>query len=236
MLLMTASLPDDRLQAIKSVLLRRGIELPQIPAAPLDSELWPRYHRQGPVDRRDPLPGIRADIESLADKAKVLWVCNTVDRAIAAADNAFDLAPIIYHSRFRYEDRVTQHKRVVAAFEPCRNGPVLACCTQVAEMSLDLKGVTLLVTELAPVPALIQRLGRLNRQANKTSPTCPFLVTDVGENHLPYRATELDSAQSGLPVLGTVTFRRTICRRHGSKAILVRQRSPSRRLGSMEVP
>jgi len=32
-------------------------------------------------------------------------------------------------------------------------------------MSLDLKGVTLLVTELAPVPALIQRLGRLNRQA-----------------------------------------------------------------------
>lgn len=35
-----------------------------------------------------------------------------------------------------------------------------------AEMSLDLSA-TLLVTDLAPVPALIQRLGRLNRRAEE---------------------------------------------------------------------
>jgi CRISPR-associated endonuclease/helicase Cas3 len=197
-LLMTASLPRARLLALRELLRRRNVELPTYPKATLDSELWKRYHRQGAVDSRDPLPEIR---DELARGGKVLWVCNTVDRVMAAADVARDLRPFIYHSRFRYEDRVQRHKEVVEAFDPKTAGPVLACCTQVAEMSLDLKGVTLLVTELAPVPALIQRLGRLNRQATAASAAQPFIVI-VPDGHLPYTPADLEAAQQWLAALG----------------------------------
>ena len=197
-LLMTASLPRARLDALREVVKRRNRELPMYPVTPLDSELWKRYRRQGAVDARDPLSEGRAE---LARGGKVLWVCNTVDRVMAAADATQDGKPKIYHSRFRYEDRVERHKEVVAAFSPEAPGPVLACCSQVAEMSLDLKGVTLLVTELAPVPALIQRLGRLNRQATAETGTRPFIVIEP-DGHLPYTPADLEAARQWLRALG----------------------------------
>jgi len=197
-LLMTASLPKARLLALQELMKRRKAALPVFPVAPLASELWPRYRRQGEVAARDPLSDIA---EELARGGKVLWVCNTVDRVMAAADAAQDWKHKIYHSRFRYEDRVQRHTEVVGAFDPKAAGPVLACCSQVAEMSLDLKGVTLLVTELAPVPALIQRLGRLNRQATAESGTRPFIVTEP-DGHLPYTPAELEAARQWLAALG----------------------------------
>jgi CRISPR-associated endonuclease/helicase Cas3 len=98
-----------------------------------------------------------------------------------------DCQPLVYHSRFRYEDRVARHAEVVGAFDRQQSEPALAVCTQVAEMSLDLSA-TLLVTDLAPVPALIQRLGRLNRWAMPPDagasmpPTRPFVVTEPLDN------------------------------------------------------
>ena len=109
----------------------------------------PRYHKLA-VPGNDPLYVIQREIEG---GGKVLWVCNTVGRVMDAADKAKDLGPLLYHSRYRYEDRVGRHKDVVEAFTPEHRGPALAICSQVAEMSLDLKGCTLLVTDLAPVPA-----------------------------------------------------------------------------------
>ena len=50
-------------------------------------------------------------------------------------------------------------------------------CSQVAEMSLDLSA-DLLVTDLAPAPALIQRLGRLNRRAEDGDPTAMRLCME----------------------------------------------------------
>jgi CRISPR-associated endonuclease/helicase Cas3 len=139
----------------------------------------------------------------LAVGGKELWVCNTVKRVMDAFEHLAGAKAkrLIYHSRFRYEDRVQRHKEVVAAFTPESPGPVVACCTQVAELSLDLKGVTLLVTELAPVPALIQRLGRLNRQARTGDPARPFIVVEP-EGHLPYTPAELDAARQWLAALG----------------------------------
>ena len=97
-----------------------------------------------------------------------------------------------------------QHRRVIDAFKS--KGPALACCTQVAEMSLDLSA-TLLVTELAPVPALIQRLGRLNRRAEEGDPTRPFIVIEPMNDDgspavLPYTPQELKDAKKWLEDLG----------------------------------
>ena len=197
-LLMTASLPNAREEALfRTIRDVHGFNLDPIPG-PKELEELPRYHKLAAVGN-DPLPLIEAELQV---GGKVLWVCNTVGRVVNAAERAKGFGPLIYHSRFRYEDRVKQHKRVVEAFTPEHHGPVLAICSQVAEMSLDLKGCTLLVSDLAPVPGLIQRLGRLNRQTRPGDPTRPFVVLELDNAsrgwNLPYTPDDLDAARAWL--------------------------------------
>ena len=194
-LLMTASLPTPREEALREVLRKfRGIELTPI-EGPEDFETRPRYHRLD-VPGGDPLPRIVVEVKA---GGKVLWVSNVVNRVMASADRATaaGLTPLIYHSRFKYEHRVRRHKAVIDAFKTDDKKGVLACTSQVCEMSLDLKGCTLLVTESATVPAIIQRLGRLNRQAEKGHPTKPFVVLEP-ENCLPYTPADLEAATAWL--------------------------------------
>ena len=197
-LLMTASLPKPREEALcRTVRDVHGLNLEPIPG-PKELEELPRYHKLAAADN-DPLPLIQSEIQR---GGKVLWVRNTVGRVMDAADKAKDFGPLLYHSRYRYEDRVEQHERVVRAFTPEHHGPALAICSQVAEMSLDLKGCTLLVTDLAPVPALIQRLGRLNRHAEPGDQTRPFVVLELDTKargwHLPYTESDLAPARAWL--------------------------------------
>ena len=181
-LLMTASLPAPREEALRNVLEQLGRPFEPI-SGPPELEERPRY-KKAAVAGNDPLRLVQ---ETLAAGGKVLWVCNTVGRVMDAADRARASGPLIYHSRFKYQDRVARHKAVIDAFDPKKNpGKALAICSQVAEMSLDLSA-DLLVTDLAPVPALIQRLGRLNRRAEAGGPTKPFVIVEVGpDTYAPY--------------------------------------------------
>jgi CRISPR-associated endonuclease/helicase Cas3 len=129
--------------------------------------------------------------EELEAGGKVLWVCNQVNSAIAVYQEAKQrgIYSLLYHSRFRYEDRVRHHRDVVDAFKPGQNKPVLAIATQVAEMSLDLSA-TLLVSQIADPAGLIQRLGRLNRRYCGHALDAIFYPDDkVG---YPYSQKELD--------------------------------------------
>jgi CRISPR-associated endonuclease/helicase Cas3 len=163
-LLMTASLSAARLEAIRRVLAAQGEELCTI-AGDSRLESLERYRFRGLVD--DPIDAIR---ETIALGGKVLWVSNTVRQCIRAFAKllAGGMNPIPYHSRYRYIDRLKRHSAVIEAFRS--TGPALAVTTQVCEISLDLSA-DLLVTEIAPIPALIQRLGRLNRRASPDRPT-----------------------------------------------------------------
>jgi CRISPR-associated endonuclease/helicase Cas3 len=184
-LLMTASLPESRQAALREVLGH----LDPIPGQ-TDLEQLPRY-RKHLLTIKDPLEVVHNTLDA---GGKVLWVCNTVGRVMNAARMMADRSPLIYHSRFKYEDRVERHRDVIAAFK--MDGPAQAICSQVAEMSLDLSA-DLLVTDLAPVPALIQRLGRLNRRAKLGDPTKPFAVVEP-DGPLPYALNELIAARDWL--------------------------------------
>ncbi len=182
-LLMTASLPQSRFDALKDALSSIGESLDTI-AGPTDLETLPRYKR---LISNDPWAVVE---QSFRDNGKVLWVANTVGRALGIADEASarGFQPLVYHSRFRYEDRVRQHGKIISAFR--QDGPVFAIATQVAEMSLDLSA-DLLVTDLAPVPSLIQRLGRLNRRSTPRNPKPPkpFLIIEP-DTAAPYKSQE----------------------------------------------
>lgn len=183
-LLMTASLPEPRRRSLVAALRKLHPDVSEADlltpiTGPSDLEELPRYQR---LDVADVDQLVREEVQR---GGRVLWVCNTVDRAMSAADRVSDLTPMIYHSRFKYADRVEQHKAVVAAFKlATQSHGCVAISTQVAEMSLDLQAATLLVTDLCPVPSLIQRLGRLNRSARPPLPGCdppstrPFCIIE----------------------------------------------------------
>jgi CRISPR-associated endonuclease/helicase Cas3 len=200
-LLMTASLPEHRLERLKSVAEDRG-GLVCIPG-PQDLEKLERY-KQLVIDREEVVAQVQHEYES---GGKVLWVSNTVDRTMSAYDQCrhFAQSNTVYHSRFRYIDRVRRHSAVIGAFQDLSKHAI-AWTSQVAEMSLDLS-CTLLVTELAPISALIQRLGRLNRRATRrTDLIRPFIVIEpLNKNgelaHLPYLPEELAEAKRWLSQL-----------------------------------
>jgi CRISPR-associated endonuclease/helicase Cas3 len=198
-LLMTASLQRERLRRIEGLLAGRGEAL-EIVEGPEDLETVKRYSIVA-AGRTPPWAEVT---KLLREGGKVLWVANTVEKARAIARDAGaqlreGTEPLIYHSRYRYIDRVAHHKSVVDAFDPSRNkGAALAITTQVCEVSLDISA-DMLVTDVAPIPALIQRMGRVNRREPSTAPR-PVYVTDVDRPD-PYTGDEIALARRWLDEL-----------------------------------
>ncbi|MHB1529965.1 MAG: CRISPR-associated helicase Cas3' [Acidiferrobacteraceae bacterium] len=194
-LLMSASLPTQR----KSILLSHVGNIEQIPA-PKDLEAIPRYEFQWAEPGDAVLNVVR---EHVVAGNKVLWVCNTVARAqsIFAEARRLEVNTKTYHSRFKYEDRKQRHRDVVDAFGPGERSGLLAVTTQVAEMSLDLDA-DVLVSEVAPISALIQRLGRLNRRVTPEQPGKPRTVLFLEPcNERPYKEDELALAKQWIEAL-----------------------------------
>lgn len=93
-----------------------------------------------------------------------------------------------YHSRFRLKDRRDRHQQTVRAFQG--NGTAaLAVTTQVCEMSLDMDA-DVLITQAAPITALIQRMGRCNRVSKPRDGAGEIFIYEP-ENWRPYSDEDL---------------------------------------------
>jgi len=169
-LLMSASFSPTQLELIQNVVAAGG-ETVNIIEGYRKLEELPRYQICYLPESTEASPEVWQQIlEALKAGQKVLWVTNSVQTCIniyrqAEAEFAVHLEGVsvrrlIYHSRFRYFDRVDKHQQVIETFKS--SDAVFAVTTQVCEMSLDLSA-DLLVSAMAPAAALIQRLGRLNR-------------------------------------------------------------------------
>ncbi len=92
-----------------------------------------------------------------------LLVVNTVARAQAVYNSlSRSLTPlqcVLIHSRFRSSDRQLQMDKLP---KPRERKDLVVVATQAIEAGIDLSAATL-VTELAPLPSLVQRFGRVNR-------------------------------------------------------------------------
>lgn len=203
-LLMSASFTAEQIEAIKRVVGELG-EDTQVIEGPKNLEVLTRY-RIEPIESVD--SAWEAVLETLTGKEcnKVLWVTNSIrtcrELYLEAKKHVPPSVPLlIYHSRYRYFNRIDKHKLVVEAFG--HEGAVLAITTQVCEMSLDLSA-DLLVTAMAPAPALIQRLGRLNRRVIILSKgkiklasgrIAKALVYPWNDDKRPYKKDELNTGQ-----------------------------------------
>jgi CRISPR-associated endonuclease/helicase Cas3 len=96
-----------------------------------------------------------------------LVVVNTVTRAqeiFGALENRSSAEVVLLHSRFRATDRAAHLARLTAPLP--REGRIVIA-TQVIEAGIDISA-NLLLTDVAPYPALVQRFGRVNRYGERT--------------------------------------------------------------------
>lgn len=188
-LLMTASLSTQRMEALRNA--RPDL---RVVDGPENFELLPRYIMKR-VSREDSNEQIAI---SLARGEKVLCIRNQVEWAneqyLQLRAKYKNVYVDVYHSRLKYEHRSTRHRKVINKFKST-DEPCILVATQVAEMSLDLSS-DLLVTDVAPISALIQRMGRLNRASTPINPTEPKLALIVNvDNCNPYSSDELRQAE-----------------------------------------
>ncbi len=120
------------------------------------------------------LENVAAAVELIAGAAvkgaACIWVRNAVDDAIAAvaALREAGIKADLLHARFTLDDRLQKEETMQARFGRAgvdRAGKILVA-TQVVEASLDLD-FDLMVSDLAPAGALVQRAGRLWRHMNE---------------------------------------------------------------------
>jgi len=98
---------------------------------------------------------------------KILIVCNTVRKAQDLFNSLKEYSPILLHSRFTRIDRNRKEEKIVS-----ENFTGILIATQVVEVSLDID-FDVLITEMAPIDVLIQRMGRIYRRFKNDGDFCP---------------------------------------------------------------
>jgi CRISPR-associated helicase Cas3/CRISPR-associated endonuclease Cas3-HD len=138
--------------------------------------------------RLDDEPAALVDLlrERLRDGGCALVIRNTVARVQQTAENlraslGAGIPVSVAHSRFMAVDRAAKDRWLAETFGPPGRGRRphrhIVVASQVAEQSLDID-FDLLVTDLAPVDLVLQRIGRLHRHrrddrpASLATPTC----------------------------------------------------------------
>lgn len=127
------------------------------------------------------IENLRQVIEEARAGTSVLVVCNTVSRA-QQAYGAISAAlqgtvPVeLLHGRFNLRDRIHKERiiREHTATKIAKQSSMVLVATQVVEVSLDIDFDTI-YTDPAPMEALVQRFGRVNR-ARKIKPFAPVHV------------------------------------------------------------
>lgn len=140
------------------------------PLAPWRSfELELRCHQVSPQREQGVGDTVRLlrELRRQHPQARLGLVVNTVDRAVAVARALAgdDGELLVLHSRMAAGQRRQRTRQLTERLgRDARCGPVLVVGTQVIEASLDLD-LDVLVSDLAPVSALLQRSGRLWRHS-----------------------------------------------------------------------
>jgi len=141
------------------------------PLVEAEKDLWERK-RHRIILHPDRLDNHLSKIIEEARKGhKVLVIINTVAKAqevyqrlYELLENEIEQPPLqLLHARFAFKDRWEKEEKL----QKPSPGTILIA-TQIVEVSLDIS-FDVLFTEIAPIDALVQRLGRVNRRGD-TSP------------------------------------------------------------------
>jgi CRISPR-associated endonuclease/helicase Cas3 len=143
-----------------------------LPSVRADKDTYANFQRHRiAVHPGDLLTQLDQPIAEARSGAAVLVVCNTVRRAREAARRIAEagVPTLTLHGRFTYRDRWRLEQRLMGFFGPDGqrpHHPLIVVATQVIEVSLDVD-FDCLYSDPAPLDALIQRFGRVNRRRRR---------------------------------------------------------------------
>ena len=157
----TATIPSAMEKEILEILGKEQVQYVQLSDEVLTS--FNRHEIYKAEAFTDLLPVLQQAVEQ---EKKILIVCNRVANAQVIFERIEELYPktkkMLIHSRFKRGERNCLEKELKNEY----NVSPYACivvATQVVEVSLDIS-FDLMITETAPIDALIQRFGRINRK------------------------------------------------------------------------
>jgi CRISPR-associated endonuclease/helicase Cas3 len=126
---------------------------------------------------------------------RVAIICNTVEKSQKVFKKLYELNEFnklninmeLLHSRFIYKHRCNKEDKIT---EWIKNGKdFILVSTQVIEVSLDVS-FDFMITECAPLGALVQRFGRVNRYNDRTKRTNVWITfpeeLNIENNNYPY--------------------------------------------------
>ncbi|ACL23508.1 CRISPR-associated helicase/endonuclease Cas3 [Chloroflexus aggregans] len=162
---------------------RLTIALGNVPLIRASPEIFTRFRRHRLFLREGEITD-PTTITEIVDKVRagrqVLVCANTVARAQALRDQLAqagltDDQLLLIHSRFTHGDRTRLEQRIrsYCGSDVAERPPLVLVATQVVEVSLDIDLDTI-YTDPAPLEALLQRFGRVNRRGAKG--ICPVYV------------------------------------------------------------
>jgi CRISPR-associated endonuclease/helicase Cas3 len=169
----TATMPSTL--AAKLISLLGGDEA--VYQVSLPSEILDTFDRHVVMTKHDGEAITESHMDQIISKAvndgeKILLVANRVKRAQAWFGKYRDEFPgipmVLIHSRYRRMDRAQLEAEVIQLQQPEREGAAIAIATQVVEVSLDIS-YDRMITDAAPLDALIQRFGRVNRRRSENT-------------------------------------------------------------------
>ena len=158
-------------------------------------------HKLESVD--DAFPVIKT---AVASGQKVLVVCNQVRRSQDLYRQLRELYPdvpmMLIHSRYKRGDRTQREVDLKNRYNLLTQACIVVS-TQVVEVSLDIS-FDLMVTECAPIDALIQRFGRINRKRTAMTighfkPVYVIKPPEGKSDALPYKVEVLERSFGVLP-------------------------------------
>lgn len=144
--------------------------------------------------------------QAVEQEKKILIVCNRVANAQVIFERIEELYPeikkMLIHSRFKRGDRNCLEKELKDEYNVSPHACVVVA-TQVVEVSLDIS-FDLMITETAPIDALIQRFGRINRKRTpetigKYKPIYIIAPPEKDSDCLPYNPKVLRDSFKVLP-------------------------------------
>lgn len=134
---------------------------------------------------------------------KILIVCNRVKRAQELYRSLKEIYPevdmMLIHSRFKREHRQTKETELKNIYNISGHACIVVS-TQVVEVSLDIS-FDMMITECAPIDAMIQRFGRINRKRPQDPAGKHIYVTAPPDDEKEARPYSLDVLKRSYEVL-----------------------------------
>lgn len=161
-------------------------------------------HRIHKIDSLDAIDSLVE--QAVSERKKILIVMNKVASAQSLYKELAERYPtvekMLIHSRFKRKDRIRLESKLKLRLNNLQDECCIVVSTQVVEVSLDIS-FDIMITECAPIDALIQRFGRINRkripEMRKIENIYVIAPPESKTQALPYDADVLQSSYACLP-------------------------------------